>query len=71
MADDPDAGPSHIAREADYRFARIGVAIGLTIAVIALLLTRDAVDAITLGFLLTMIGALLSVEGLNLWRGKP
>lgn len=63
------------AREQDYGPARVGVAIGLTLTLIALLIIDSqsidyAMDAPTLGFLLTSIALLLGVEGLNFIRGK-
>lgn len=58
-------------REGDYRFARIAVSVGLTIAVIFVLLRDGNLDPVTLGFLLTTILLLLGIEGFNLMRSKP
>ena len=73
----PDEVPP--AREPDYRAARIGAGIALTFALIGLLFL-DAISAeyelqpVTLGFLLTAIGAMFSVDigkGIvSLLRGK-
>lgn len=59
------------AREGDYRFARIAVALGQSIAVCFVILRDGNIDPVTLGFLLTSILFLLGIEGMNFVRGKP
>lgn len=67
------------AREPDYRAARIGAGMALTLALIGLLFLDAFVPSyelqpVTIGFLLTAIGAMFSVDigkGIvSLWRGK-
>jgi len=63
------------AREVDYGPARVGVAIGFSLTLIALLFIDAAnehyvLDPPTLGFLLTSIAVLLGVEGLRFFRGE-
>ena len=58
-------------RAGDYRFARIAVSLGLTIAVCVVILRDGNIDPVTLGFLLTTVLFLLGIEGMNFVRGKP
>lgn len=50
--------------------ARIGAALGLTVAVIVHVLTRTDIDPLALGLLLTTIGLLLGVEAIQAIRGQ-
>lgn len=65
----------HPGREIDYRAARIGAAIALVLALIALLFLDAFIpdynlSPVTLGFLLTTIGLLLGVEGISVLQGR-